>query len=77
MIEVSDEKLGFWDHVGNIGGAMVTAAAGFAMTRFEARASLPWEKNLEWPVKIAGYALMGYAVYDALRDWLGKGNGNG
>ena len=72
MLQVSDEKLGFWDHVGNIGGAMVTAAAGFAMTRFEARPELSWEKYMETPVKVAGYILLAYGLYDGVRDWLGK-----
>lgn len=74
MAEATDKR-GVWDQIGTIGGAMVTAAAGYAMTRFEPRSDLAWEEHIALPIKAAGYALIGYAVYDALRDWLGKGNG--
>lgn len=73
MLTVSEKPKGFWDHIGNIGGAMVTAAAGYTMTRFEARPNLPWEKNMVWPVRIAGYVLLAYGIYDGLRDWIDKG----
>jgi len=74
MLEVAQER-SIWDWIGSIGGAMVTAAAGYAMTRFEPRDSLSWEKYMSLPVKAVGYALIGYAAYDAMRDWLEKGNG--
>lgn len=69
------ENGGIWGQIGRIGGAMVAAAAGYGMTRFEPKAGLAWEEQMKWPVRITGYALIGYAAYDAMRDWLSKGKG--
>lgn len=69
------ETTGIWDQIGRVGGAMVAAAAGYGMTRFEPKPGLSWEAQMKWPVRIVGYALIGYAVYDAARDWLSRGKG--
>lgn len=67
------EDDGIWGQIGRVGGAMVAAAAGYGMTRFKAKPELAWEKQLELPIRITGYALIGYAFYDAIRGWLAKG----
>lgn len=72
MAEVARRDEGVWGHVGTIGGALVSAYAGYLMTRFEPKAGLPYEKHMKWPVKVAGYVVIAYAVYDGLRSYAAK-----
>lgn len=70
MDEQAQKVEGVWSHIGTIGGVLVSAYAGFLMTQFEPKQQLPYEKHMKWPVKIAGYVVIGYAVYDGLRNYL-------
>lgn len=64
------EKKHFAHTVGMLGGAAVTFYSGYLMTQFEKHPKVPLDNMLYPIVKVSGYALMGYSVYNLFRSWI-------
>lgn len=66
------DKKALMEKVGSLGGAMVSAYAGYMMTQFAPKAELGYEKQLAPLVKLGGWLLMGFALYDVVRGGLAR-----
>lgn len=59
-------------HVGDVGGAMVGAFAGWQLTQFKPAVNIAFETHLAPVVKGAGWVLIGWSAYSLVRQYILK-----